>query len=85
MKTVINDIVLFIKKFWSIIGGWIMAVIFKYKFKNALMLAIALVFFFGFHGKFWAHLGFMTLYIWIGINIEQILSVYRELKEKNDW
>jgi hypothetical protein len=85
MKTVINDIVTFIKRFWTIIWGWAVSVVLRYKFKNLLMLAIALWFFFGMQGSFWTHLGFMTLYIWIGINIEQILSVYRELKEKNDW
>lgn len=82
---VINNVVLFVKKFWSIVAHWVMSIILKHKLKNSLMLAIALVFFFGLHGKFWAHLGFATIYIWIGINIEQLLAAFEELKKKNNW
>jgi hypothetical protein len=85
MNTVITDIILFVKKFWTIIWGWVVAVVAKYKFKNALMLAIALFLWFGLHGKFWAFWGWAVLFTWIGMNIEQILSVYRELKKKNGW
>ena len=81
MKNIIN----FIKHFWTIIWTWIKETIAKYKFKNTLMLAIALYLFFGLHGKFWTFWGWATIFTWIGMNIEAILSVYRNLKEKNGW
>lgn len=82
---ILNDIVKFLKKFWTVIGTWIMSVILKYKFKNALMLGIAFWFWFGMAGGFWAHLGWATFYIWIGINLESIMTVFRELRDKNGW
>ncbi len=82
---IIKNIITFIRRFWTIIGTWIMAIILKYKFKNALMLAIAFGFWFLFNGAFWAHLGWATFYIWIGINVESILVIFNELKEKNGW
>lgn len=85
MKTILNDIITFIKKFWTIIFMWITDMIIQYKFKNTLMLAIAFGFWFLLKGGFWAHLGWATFYIWIGINIEAIINVYKELKEENNW
>lgn len=85
MNEIIRDILTFIRRFWSIIWGWITATIQKHKFKNAIMLAIAFGFWFLLKGGFWAHLGWATFYIWIGMNVESILSVYQELKKKNNW
>lgn len=85
MNTIIKDIKTFILKFWTIIWSWIVVTIEKYKFKNTVMLAIALFLWFGMAGKFWAFWGWATLFTWIGMNVESILTVYRELKEKNDW
>ena len=85
MNTVIKDVVAFFKHIGTIVVTYVTHLFAKYKFKNGVMLAISLWFFFGMHGGLWTHLGFATLYIWIGINIEQILAIYRELKEKNGW
>lgn len=85
MKTIFNDVITFIKKFWTIIWTWIKVTIAKYKFKNALMIVIALCLWFGLKGSFWSFWGTAVFFTWIGMNVEAIMTVYRELKAKNGW
>lgn len=85
MKTIINDIYLFVRRFWTIIWAWIQVTIEKYKFKNTLMIAVAIYLWFGLAGGFWAFWGTAVFFTWIGMNVESILTVYRELKAKKGW
>ena len=85
MKTIITDIITFLKKFWTIIGTWIVEMIVKYKFKNSVMLLVALFLWFGLKGGVYTFFGWAVFHAWIGMNIEAIIVVYKELKEKNDW
>lgn len=85
MKTVVNDVVTFIRKFWTIVTKFVKDTFIKYKFKNALMLGIALYFWFLLSGELWAKLGWITFWIWVGTNVEGLLAVYRELKKEFGW
>lgn len=85
MKTVITDIIIFLKKFWTILWVWIQTVIEKYKFKNALMLLIAFYLRYIMGGEFGRYWGVAVFFVWIGINIESLIVVFKDLKDRNDW
>jgi len=82
---ILNDIITFLKRFWTIVFDWFMETIQKHKFTNVLVPIISIVAMVIFRGKFWDVVGFSTIFFWAGMNVQGLISVFKELKKKNNW
>ena len=77
----INDVVQFVKHFWSVASG----VLKEYGFHNLLVLLIALYFYFLVGGGLSNHIASILLGVFIGLNVVAFNAVYKKLRDKNGW
>ena len=91
MKTIIVDAWTFIRRFWTIVKGWVNETREEHKFTNVLapIIAIAVIVFsflgFLFQGTGWRTLALYVIIFWCGQQTQGLISVFKKLKKQNKW
>ena len=91
MGTIIKDIITFLRHFWSIVKEWVLETRDEHAFTNVLIpiicVLVLLMHYFGilFTGGFHEFTAWALFFVWVGMNLQGLKSVYKKLKEKNYW
>jgi len=77
----VNDVVQFLKHFWTIVKGWLA----EYGFHNLILLAIAFYFYFLASGGLSNAIGHGLIGAFIALNLTAFNAVFKRLRDKNGW
>lgn len=91
MKTIIKDALTFIRRFWTIVKGWVIETKAEHKFTNILapIIAIGVIVLsflgFVFQGTGWRTVGLYVIIFWLGQQTQGLISVFKKLKKEKGW